>query len=91
MSYAYTLSERARAGLAKMDVWLQEDTLDELDQIAARPKLQGRRIGEGVVFDFVRDRGTERAYVFITAFPDEQSHLMQVRDIGACILLSGTS
>lgn len=91
MSYAYTLSERARAGLGKMDTWLQEETLDELDRIAAEPTLTGRRVGEGVVRDFVRDRGDQRAYVFITVFPDEATQTFRVSDIGCCFLPRGTT
>ena len=86
MSYAYVLSERARAGLSKMDIVLQEETLDELDRLASQPKVRGRRVGEAVVCDFVRDRGAERAYVFLTVFPDEASHTLRVRDIGHCML-----
>lgn len=86
MSYAYTLSERARAGLKKMDLWLQEETLDELDRIAAGPQLIGRRVGEAVVRDFVRDRGDQRVYVFISLFPNEGAQTLQVSDIGFCFV-----
>lgn len=91
MSYAYTLSDRALAGLRKMEIWLQEETLDELDRIASLPKLPGRRIGQAIVFDFVRERSAGRAYVFITVFPDEMSRVLRVTDIGSCILRSGNT
>lgn len=86
MGYAYTLSERALIGLRKMETWLQEETLDELDRLAAAPEIRGRRVGEAVVFDFVRDRNAQRSYVFLTVFPDELTRTLRVRDIGSCTL-----
>jgi hypothetical protein len=71
-----------------MEAWLQEETLDELDRIAAGPQLLGRRVGEAVVRDFVRDRGNQRAYVFISLFPDEMAQTLRVSDVGFCFLQS---
>lgn len=85
MSYAYQLSERALAGLRRMEPWLQEETLDELDRLTADPP-KGRRIGEAIVCDFVRDRGPHRFYVFITLFPDLTTQVLRISEIGACVL-----
>lgn len=86
MSYAYHLSERALAGMRRMEPWLQEKTLDELDRLTANPPPPGRRVGEAIVCDFVRDRGAERFYVFLTLFPDPTVQTLRVSDIGSCVL-----
>lgn len=86
MSYAWELSERALAGLRRMQGWLQEETLDELDRLAAEPPPAGRQVGDAVIRDFVRDRGTERFYVFVTLFPDATAKTLRISDIGSCVL-----
>lgn len=86
MSYAYQLSERALIGLRRMEPWLQEETLDELDRLTADPPTAGRRIGDAIVRDFALDRGPDRFYVFITLFPDAQTEMLRVSDIGSCVL-----
>lgn len=83
MSYAYKLSKRALAGMSRIPIWLQEETLDELDLLADRPPISGRRIGEAIIHDFVRDRGPDRFYVFITIFPDAATLLLRISDVGS--------
>ena len=86
MSFAYLLSERAHASLRKMDIWLQEETLDELDRLTKESVFSGRRVGDALVRDFARDRGSQRFYVFIRFFPDRSSNALNVSDIGWCVL-----
>jgi len=86
VSYGYMLSERALAGLRKMELWLQEETLDELDRLTAQQPFPGRRIGELIVRDFVRERGTNRHYVFLTLFPNAPAQTLTVSNIGWCVL-----
>ena len=86
MSYAYQLGERALAGLRRMETWLAEETLDELDRLCEDPPARGRRVGDAVVCDFVRDRGPQRFYVFISVFPDATTRTLRVSDIGSCVL-----
>jgi hypothetical protein len=67
VSWAWALNEQSRAALLRLDVWLQEETLDELDRLAERPG-QLRRSGTSpiCVADFTRDHGHERHYVFLS-------------------------
>lgn len=55
MSYALELTEPARADLRQFELWLQEETLDEIDLLATSPPRTARRTGD-LVKDFVRHR-----------------------------------
>ena len=65
MSYALELTEPALDDLIRLDVWLQEETLDELDRLALDPPIRRRRIGD-FVHDFVRRGSGGISYVFVT-------------------------
>ena len=73
-----------------MDPWLQEETLDELDRIAAHGAVRQRRVGEAVVRDFVATLNAQRFYVFLTILPDFASAMLNVRNIGFCVMVEPT-
>ena len=81
MSYALELADPAREGLGRLDIWLAEDTLDELELLTANPPKRRTRIGP-VVYDFVRVHGESTFYVFVTLFPDEIREVLRVESIG---------
>ena len=81
MSYALELADPAREALARLDTWLAEETLDEIDQLAARPPVRKTRTGT-TVHDFVRVKDRSRYYVFLTVYPDEVGQTLRVESIG---------
>ena len=89
MSYALEFNERALQGLRTMDPWLQEETLDELEELAAHPPSPRRRHLGSAVHDFVRHQGSSAFYVFVTFTPDPTSAVVRVNDIGLHIRSGG--
>ena len=84
MSWAWALNEQSRAALLRLDIWLQEETLDELDRLAERPG-QLRRSGASPVCiaDFVRDQDQQRHYVFLSIELNPSSRTLEVIDVGS--------
>jgi hypothetical protein len=85
VSYALKFTERALAGMQRLDPWLQEEILDELDRLAAEPPAPQRRLGGAAVHDFTRDRGQNRHYVFITLLPNKTTQVLGVSEIGSFV------
>lgn len=79
--YALEFTEPGYEDFHRLDVWLQEDTLDELDRVAADPPARRTRTGD-LVHDFVRQRNGSTYYVFITIRPDAGSRVLRVKSIG---------
>lgn len=82
MSYAYAFGEEAMAQFRRLDPWLAEETLDELDLLLKDPPLSRRRIAGGFVHDFVRQRTSDVVYVFLTIAPDTRRKILNIRSIG---------
>ena len=83
MSYALAFTDRALDDLRGLELWLQEETLDELDELAANPPAVSRRRHlAAVVHDFVRERSGKRYYVFLTLGPDESSKQLRIMELG---------
>jgi hypothetical protein len=84
VSWAWAFSEQARAALLRLDVWLQEETLDELDRLAESPG-QLRRGGASPVgiADFIRDHGPQRYYVFLSIELNPSTRVLEVIAIGS--------
>ena len=81
MSWGLRLAGDAIADLRDLEIWLQEEVLDELDRLIDDPAmLSQRRTTPTVVFDFTRDRAGDRHYVFVRLNVDEARH--QVRVLG---------
>ena len=83
MSYNYELTDRAWADFKNLDLWLQEETLDELEIVAANPSMLRVRLYRNAVHDFVRIHAGRQFYVFITIFPDARSSRLLIREIGS--------
>ena len=82
MSYAPAFTERALADLRRIDFWLQEEVLDEIEGLAvALPAPRGRNFG-AAVHDFVRERNGVKFYVFMTYVADPHSQMLRVSEIG---------
>ncbi len=65
MSYALEFTRRAIRELSNLEIWLQEEALDELELIAAAPLAEPVSPFKSFVHDFIRERGGRRHYVFI--------------------------
>jgi hypothetical protein len=81
VSYALELADPAREELVRLDSWLAEETLDEIERLAEQPPAHRTRTGT-LVHDFVRIKGQARHYVFIVVFPDEVARVLRVESIG---------
>jgi len=82
VSYALRFTERGSADLNRLEIWLQEETLDELDKVAADPPAPNRRLAGAAVYDFVRERGQNRFYVFVTVLTDVAARELRILEIG---------
>lgn len=82
-SWALAFNERARAALLRLDAWLQEEILDELDRLAQNPG-QLRRAGSSpiCIADLTRDRQSQRHYVFLSIETNAGTRTLEVVDIG---------
>ena len=82
MSLVLAFAERALNGLRGFEIWLQEETFDELDRLAdATPEPRPRHLATSV-HDFVRERNGARLYVFITFERDMAAGVLNVYDVG---------
>lgn len=93
MSYALALSDKARDSLRQLPVWLQEETLDELDRLAdggvpLPPRRDNSRL---VVHDLVRERIAEKHYVFLTLESGGPTNVLTVWAIGHTFRTGATS
>jgi hypothetical protein len=65
MSYALLLGDESRLARHRLDVWLQERALDELDELADHPETLPPRGFPSLVHDVVVEREGFRHYVFL--------------------------
>lgn len=83
MSYSLSLAADARAALSSLDLWLQEETLDEIEGLLKAPAQLGERPGDPVaVHDFIRVRAERTHYVFLTLRADHGARQLDVLSIG---------
>ena len=83
MPYALAFGERPIRQLRELDVWLQEEVLDELEVLASNPqRLIFRAISPGAVHDFIRHGPAGTYYLFLTVERDDQREVIDVLDIG---------
>ena len=82
MSYALVLSDNAIRSLREIEVWLAEETLDELEALADVPERIQSSVSATSVFDFTRERGSLIHYVFLVVRADKRAKLLQVEAIG---------
>jgi len=66
-----------------LDIWLREETLDEIDFAAANPSTLKARLQRNAVHDFVRVRGGRQYYVFVTILPDKPAKRLLIKEIGS--------
>ena len=83
MSYGLELAADARAAFASLEIWLQEQVLDELERLLENPSRLMVRPGESVaVHDFVCIRGDRKYYIFLTIRPDYAVTQLTVLSLG---------
>jgi len=83
VSYVLAFSRRALDELRRLPVWLQEETLDEIEGIAEAPtRLVRRGRSPASVFDFTATRPRETHYVFMTLEPDPPANVLRVLTLG---------
>ncbi len=84
-SWALAFNEQGRAALLRLDAWLQEEILDELDALASRPgDLRRGGAFPDCIADMVRDHDQQRHYVFLTIQTNVSARTLEVIDIGHC-------
>jgi hypothetical protein len=82
MSYALLLGDKPRLALQRLDVWLQERALDELDELANHPETLLTRGFPPLVHDVAVERDGFRHYVFLVLEVDHVGRRLIVADIG---------
>jgi hypothetical protein len=83
VSYRLEFAPKAKEGLAALELWLQEETYDEIDGIATDPSSLVVRPGDPIsVHDFTRVRGTLIHYVFVTLERDDSSRTLRIVTVG---------
>jgi hypothetical protein len=83
VSYTYQLTDRAVADLKKLNTWLQEETLDEIEVVTSNPTSLAKRLQGAAVHDFVRKWEGNVIYVFITIIINDSSEILWIREIGS--------
>ena len=82
MSYAYEFSKRAAAQFRRLDVWLAEELLDELELLCVNPPHPRIKDPAGVVHEMIRTRGESKCYVFLTFAVDVSRQLIRINSVG---------
>lgn len=68
---------------SKLDAWLGEELLDELEGLITRPPAPSLQTSAGFVHDFVREHATTGlCYVFLTILPDVRREVLRVTSVG---------
>lgn len=82
MSYALGVAGDARADLAAMDPWLQEEFWDELDRLAADPSLlSAASARDDILYKFTRDTAGLRHTVTMTLSCNDSARKLTVLGI----------
>lgn len=84
MSWGLNLTAKARADLRALDVWLQEEVLDELDYLADDPPRPRSASDPEIVHDFERTKGGVRHVVFLRCWCDAANATLAVLRIADC-------
>jgi hypothetical protein len=82
VSFAYEFSKRALNQFQQIEPWLAEEILDELESLLSQPPLSGPNSPLGIVHDFVRQRGDQTFYVFLTVKTVRGKELLRVTTVG---------
>ena len=83
MSYSLSVADEARDALASLEFWLQEETLDEIEQLLHDPARLALRLGEVVaIHDFTRTSCGRTHYVFLTLRPNPEAQILQLLGVG---------
>lgn len=82
-SWALAFNEQARAALLRLDAWLQEEILEELDRLALKPEeLRRGGASPACIADLTRDHANQRHYVFLSIGTNFSIRTLEVIDIG---------
>ena len=86
MSYAYEFSRRALTQFQALEPWIAEETLDELERLISQPPIPlPNKAPGGFVHDFVRQRGAQTVYVFLTFQLFPRRELLRITTLGTHI------
>jgi len=82
-SWALAFNDQSRLAMKRLDPWLQEAILDELDALAANPGVL-RRSGTSpvAVADLIRDFEKQRHYVFLSIEVNVTARRLELVDVG---------
>ena len=82
-NWALAFNEPARAALLRLDPWLQEEILDELDRLAENAGQLHRGGASPVcIADLTRDHERQRHYAFLSIELNASTRTLEVVDIG---------
>jgi hypothetical protein len=82
VSYSLIVTAKYQSEFSALPIWLQEETLDEIDKLLEFPAQTCPKSLEEVVFDFVRSSEGKTHYIFITLVPDHGDESVEMRSLG---------
>lgn len=83
MNYTYNAAAEYNRAFSQLPLWLQEETLDELELLLAHPERLVARGGDGLaVHDFARKDGNESHLIFLTIRPDAKAGILNLVRLG---------
>jgi hypothetical protein len=82
VGFEYEFTEPALRQFQQLEPWLGEDTIDELESLAAAPAVDRLWSPTGFVHDFVRTQGSATNYVFLTILPDVAANKLRITSVG---------
>lgn len=82
MSYSLIVSPEYQSAFLALPIWLQEETLDEIDRLVVAPAQIYPQSLKDVVFDFVRSFDGKTHYIFLTIRPDHAARFVEMISLG---------
>jgi hypothetical protein len=83
VNYTYSVADEYQRAFSALPIWLQEQTLDELELLLDHPEQLIVRGGDGLaVHDFVRKTGNTSHLVFLTVRPDPAAGTLALLRLG---------
>ena len=83
MSLGVAFNDDALRSFREIDIWLQEETLDDLEELGQHPeRLRPRLDLSTSVYDLVRRRDKRVDYVFLIVDRDDEAGVLRILRLG---------
>lgn len=82
MNFSYELSRRASNEFRRLETWLAEEVLDELELLCAEAIKPRIKDPAGAIHDIKRVHGSQVYYVFIRFGIDPARRMLRINSIG---------